>query len=898
VTIDLTKKVKYSANERIDLNDKTAEDSLLDETLREYSKGTLADDQDGRVFFGWRASTPVTWPTFTIAAEQGLAVARDGTYCMRDGSAASSLSLVANAINYFHAYFDETATDLDNRRFWLSGSESSQNTPTRITRTASVYQSTKPYASGTPPFSGFDASANIGGTVRQLVPLYAVVVNSSNIVEGTYDYRPMFAVGVNGQGSNLYDTAVLPDLPHGFSPSDSATLGITSLRKGLAAIADRLKNLKNSANWYSSNFDAVILNSGAHVYKSVNTSYLTLCGGSSAPVGAHITLTGNAYTLPSVALHYATEHSWWDVGGTACRAKLTSDLRFAVGDLYTGFVPTAKLQIASNSDKAVILQGANNASASPVLLDFYRARGTLTAVQNVANSDILGGLQFYGNYSGSMYCGALIYAAVDGTPGASDMPAQLLFYTAPDGSTSPQVRMTIKATGNVGIGTSTPPNKLTVQSSTQFDGLALWGTTYQAVKLYGLSSDNDGGALELSNQGRLRVWLLGSNNEWPVRLFSDFADVGWRRTHITTLRSRGDNVVQAGDYLGGLAMGGKYAPSADAANFSYGWDGGAEVTAVATQTWSAGARGAKLIFSTSADGTIGVTERLTVQSNGNIGIGLGDGGTPMSRLHIKSDSAILTLEGLNSAYIQFAPDTWGGGVKGTCGFGTGNAFQIVNYIDSSDAHLNLVPGTGARVNVTGSVWPTNFGGYALGDASKPWSYLYTSELATLGGLKVGGSNVQSHLLPNGASYTLGSAGGYKWLSVYADAGYFTQVSADSGYFTQTSDDSPSTAKEACARNGLNGVFAYATIFSAAISGTHWNAASVSHPSTGIYTITLDVSPHTDCIVLCMPYGDLFAYAYVFPGSPNTVRCLFRDVSHALVDTNFSFVVIGRPATTP
>jgi len=50
-------------------------------------------------------------------------------------------------------------------------------------------------------------------------------------------------------------------------------------------------------------------------------------------------------------------------------------------------------------------------------------------------------------------------------PGADDAPGALLFFTTPDGSTSLAERMRITAAGNVGIGTTSPVNALTIIGS-------------------------------------------------------------------------------------------------------------------------------------------------------------------------------------------------------------------------------------------------------------------------------------------------------------------------------------------------------------------------------------------------------------------------------------------------
>ena len=85
----------------------------------------------------------------------------------------------------------------------------------------------------------------------------------------------------------------------------------------------------------------------------------------------------------------------------------------------------------------------------------------------VQNGDEIGYIQFRG-YNGSSYDrAAMIIAHIDATPGASnDMPGRLEFYTTPNGSSSALERMTIKNSGNVGIGVTSPSAKLHLAAGT------------------------------------------------------------------------------------------------------------------------------------------------------------------------------------------------------------------------------------------------------------------------------------------------------------------------------------------------------------------------------------------------------------------------------------------------
>jgi len=99
-------------------------------------------------------------------------------------------------------------------------------------------------------------------------------------------------------------------------------------------------------------------------------------------------------------------------------------------------------------------------------LIFARTRGaTLNSMTAVQSGDFLGTINFQGADGTNFISAAEIQVAVDGTPGANDMPGRLVFSTTPDGSASPTERMRITSAGLVGLGTSTPNSLLSVASS-------------------------------------------------------------------------------------------------------------------------------------------------------------------------------------------------------------------------------------------------------------------------------------------------------------------------------------------------------------------------------------------------------------------------------------------------
>lgn len=108
--------------------------------------------------------------------------------------------------------------------------------------------------------------------------------------------------------------------------------------------------------------------------------------------------------------------------------------------------------------------------------------GTNTIVQN---GDILGSISFKGANGTAFMSAGRIQCRVDATPGAgNNMPGRLAFATTPDGSATELIRMTIKSTGTVLIGTETESGtsgriQLGTTSDTTAAGGILLGTDVQ-----------------------------------------------------------------------------------------------------------------------------------------------------------------------------------------------------------------------------------------------------------------------------------------------------------------------------------------------------------------------------------------------------------------------------------
>ena len=114
--------------------------------------------------------------------------------------------------------------------------------------------------------------------------------------------------------------------------------------------------------------------------------------------------------------------------------------------------PTYQLEgTSSNTSNFGIFCNSNGSAAGGI--EFGKTRGSAVGGTTVVQeNDSLGHISFEGSDGSAQRVGARITAAVDGTPGSSDMPGRLMFFTTPDGSATESERLRIGSEGNLALG--------------------------------------------------------------------------------------------------------------------------------------------------------------------------------------------------------------------------------------------------------------------------------------------------------------------------------------------------------------------------------------------------------------------------------------------------------------
>jgi len=141
-----------------------------------------------------------------------------------------------------------------------------------------------------------------------------------------------------------------------------------------------------------------------------------------------------------------------------------------VGIGYGSPLDVFHVKSAEDATGSILLESWGSASDDHPRLRLARAKSTgdlaVDDGQSLGAIEFLGYMGSNGDYYTNYESGAIITAVVDGEPSNSneDMPCELQFWTRDDGGVSLSQNMTIRGSGNVGIGTISPLRQLQVES--------------------------------------------------------------------------------------------------------------------------------------------------------------------------------------------------------------------------------------------------------------------------------------------------------------------------------------------------------------------------------------------------------------------------------------------------
>ena len=168
--------------------------------------------------------------------------------------------------------------------------------------------------------------------------------------------------------------------------------------------------------------------------------------------------------------------------------------------------PSFNLEVVKSGNDSNIATTAYGTSVTPAFLGRL-ARGTQNVPTAIQSSDTLlfiGG-RGYGStgFSSISRAAIIFYASQNWNDTAQG--TYISFETTPDGSTSRQKRMRITASGNVGIGTTTPNQKLMVAGNANITGTLYYGALQANSPILETTSEPFVARCTIADDGKLVV---------------------------------------------------------------------------------------------------------------------------------------------------------------------------------------------------------------------------------------------------------------------------------------------------------------------------------------------------------------------------------------------------------
>lgn len=251
-----------------------------------------------------------------------------------------------------------------------------------------------------------------------------------------------------------------------------------------------------------------------------------------------------------------------------------------------------KIDADDNNSETVFLRSTNFPSIIGVKLN-----GTFASPTNVTNNQLLFSIEgrgYGGSTFSSMRAGIRMYSTQNWT--ANNQGARMEFFTNKNGEATFKSRLIINEDGKVGVGeylhslNFLPEHQFEVQQPSDSDkGVGVYRYGGDAPAYFGLSARGN--------------YLLPTATQ-TNNILARFGGKGYDGTGFTTARAR--------------------------------------IDMLASENWTSTATGAEIKFYTTQSGTTTTTAKMTIQANGNVGIGEE---SPNVKLRVNGDMALDCPEG-------------------------------------------------------------------------------------------------------------------------------------------------------------------------------------------------------------------------------------------------------------
>ncbi|MDO8183849.1 MAG: tail fiber domain-containing protein [bacterium] len=617
----------------------------------------------------------VTAPYFTATSTSQASTLPYASTTMISATTASSTNLIASNSATF-SFLGTGLTKLTSGALGLA--------------TAGTDYLTNAFASWAIDSGGYLTATNTALVIKQ--PSGFLSTASSTIVGG-------LTITGNATATNATTTGALSTVTLGVGTdylTDITGSGLT-ITSGALTVSSGVANLTNYDWTFGSTY-------GLNNLTPTSTMPIWAQGGINASSTSHFNYASTtALTVSGSGSAFIVSTGNVGIGTSTPQQKLS---------MYDA--SNAYLQLVSDNNAGIYLEDYNSAPNNALI--YKTARGSFGTPTTLASGDIIGDIQ--GNaYDGSSFIlGSRILHNVDGTVGTNDMPTRLSFWTTPDGSATIAERMRIDNAGNIGIGTTTPQWLLNPFSATAPQlslsagaGIAQWAFRNAGGNLYFATTTTAGTATSspsaltiLNSGGYVGVGTAAPTQKLTVTGTSVSGTAS--QTNISAFVNNGFRII--GNLSGGAA-------SQDAITYaSDGGGGGAALAFGRGSSWDTFM--AFYTNPTSGSSAGAMTERMRIDSAGNVGIGTT---SPYSLLSIGGAAAGTLASVFNStgqATIPYASTT-ALTVSGNAYFPDSSIFNSSGYLGVGSS-TPLYPLTIKQAPVTSNTANIFVDGSGLGGA--------------------------------------------------------------------------------------------------------------------------------------------------------------------------------------